>query len=331
MKAPFGIALLVALVLWGAAMARAETAGPLTLERKISLGDVSGRIDHMGIDLRRNRLLVAELGNGSVGVVDLAQGVVVHRVVGLSGPQGVSYFPGTDTVYVANGGDGMVRLFTAEDMAPIARLALGKDADNIRIDTQARQVLVGYGDGGLAMIDGTTGLQTGAIPLPVHPEGFQLDPQGRRVFVNLADRNEIGVIDRAAKQITGRWSVAGLRSNFPMALDDTGERVFVGFRHPERLAVFDARDGEVLANLDTCSDADDVSYDAKRRRLYVSCGEGAVDVIQQGDAGYSRLARVPTERGARTSLFVPEFDRLYVAARAAGSEPAAILVFRPSP
>ncbi|MGH6796968.1 MAG: YncE family protein, partial [Roseiarcus sp.] len=263
--------------------------------------------------------------------IDLDNRTVIDRIVGLSGPQGIGHGGGSDMVYVANGGDGMVRLFAAADLAPVARLALGRDADNIRVDPGRREIIVGYGDGGLAVIDGTTGLQTAAIPLPVHPEGFQLGPGGRRIFVNLTDRNEIAVVDRGTRQITARWTVPGLRANFAMAIDDSGAHILVAFRHPARLAILDAADGKPAAILDSCEDADDVFYDGRRGRAYVSCGDGAIDVIEQDGDGYAELARVPTAPGARTSLFVPELDRLYVAARAGATQPAAILVFKPQP
>jgi len=93
---------------------------------------------------------------------------------------------------------------------------------------------------------------------------------------------------------------------------------------------FSSQDGHVAAKVDTCGDADDVFVDRKRHRVYVSCGEGAVDVLEPDQQGYRRLARVPTASGARTSLFVPELDRLFVAVRAGSNEPAAIWVFRPA-
>jgi hypothetical protein len=92
-----------------------------------------------------------------------------------------------------------------------------------------------------------------------------------------------------------------------------------------------SEDGRVVAKIETCGDADDVFVDPKRRRVYVSCGEGVVDILEQREAEYRRLARVPTVSGARTSLFVPELDRLFVAVRARSSEPAAMWVFRPTP
>ena len=151
------------------------TTDALMLESKIPLGDVAGRIDHLAVDLAHRRLFIAELGNNSVSVVDLADGKVLHRISGLKEPQGVGYLPSTDTLYVANAGDGAVHRFKGSDFGALGALKLGDDADNIRIDTAANQVIVGYGSGALAMLDATSGSKVGEIPLSEHPESFQLE------------------------------------------------------------------------------------------------------------------------------------------------------------
>jgi YVTN family beta-propeller protein len=303
---------------------------PLVLESKIPLGEVSGRIDHLGIDLKRQRLFVAELGNDSVGVVDLAAGRVLRTISGMSEPQGVAYVPFADSVYAANGGDGSVRVLRGDDLAPIARIELGSDADNVRVDGQRNRVLVGYGKGALAVIDPATRTKAANIPLKAHPEGFQIDETGTRVFVNVPDAREIHVAELAAA--TNRpLPMRDAGANFPMAIDGEAHRVLVVFRSPPILMALSTQDGHVVAKLDTCGDADDVFVDAKRHRVYVSCGEGLVDVVDGAAADYRRLAHVSTVPGARTSLFVPELDRLFVAVRATSRETAAIWVFRPAP
>jgi hypothetical protein len=310
----------------------AETAGtPLVAEAKILLGEVNGRIDHLGIDLNRRRLLVAELGNNTLGVVDLAAGRALRTIGGFSEPQGVAYVPFADSVYIANGGDGSVRVLRGEDLAASGRIELGSDADNVRVDRERQRVLVGYGKGALAVINPTSGTKIADIRLRAHPEGFQIDDTGTRVFVNVPDAPEIAVVDLAAARVVGSWPTAGLRSNFPMAIDHEAHRVLVVFRRPPALMVLAAEDGRAVTKLQTCGDADDIFVDAKRHRVYVSCGDGAVDMFGKDEAGYRRIARVPTVAGARTSLFVPELDRLFVAVRARSGEPAAIWVFRPAP
>jgi DNA-binding beta-propeller fold protein YncE len=309
----------------------AQTAEPpLVLEAKIPLGEVSGRIDHLAIDLKRQRLFVAELGNYSLGVVDLAARKVLQTIAGLSEPQGVGYEPASDTVYVANAGDGSVRLLRGDDLAPIGRIELGDDADNVRLDAPRRRVVIGYGKGALALIDPASRTKTGDIRLPGHPESFQIAENGTQIFVNVPDFRQIAIVDLASAAVRS-VPTEDLRSNFPMAIDPAAHRVLVAFRSPPTLLALTSPEGRVAARLATCGDADDVFVDARRRRIYVSCGAGAVDVIEPRQAGYARVAQVPTVAGARTALFVPELDRLFVAVRASSGEPAAIWVFRPSP
>jgi DNA-binding beta-propeller fold protein YncE len=313
------------------AVAAAQTAGaPLGLEAKIPLGEVSGRIDHLSIDMKRQRLFVAELGNNSLGVVDLAAGKVLRRISGLSEPQGVAYVPFADSVFVANAGDGSVRVLRGDDLAPIGRVELGDDADNVRVDAPRNRVLVGYGKGALAIIDPATRTKAADLRLKGHPEGFQIDETGTQVFVNVPDARDIEVVDLAAGS-TRSLPTQGAGSNFPMAIDGEAHRVLVVFRSPPTLMALSSQDGRVAAKIEICGDADDVFVDARRRRVYVSCGEGVVDVLEQSETGYRRLARVPSVSGARTSLFVPELDRLFVAVRARSDEPTAIWVFRPMP
>ena len=308
--------------------ARAEDP-PLVLERKIPLGEVRGRIDHLAVDLQRNRLSVAELENDTVAVVDLGAPKVLQVIAGLKKPQGVGYHPATDALYVANGGDGTVAIFQGDDYRAIARIPLGDDADNVRVDAAANQVFVGYGDGALAIIDPAGRSKIADIKLNAHPESFQLDRSTNRIFVNVPTNQAIVVIDRAARQSMTSWPT-GNGSNFPMALYDKAGQIVVAFRNPARLAAFSMRDGAPVANVDLCGDSDDLFVDAKRERVYVSCGDGYLDVFDVRQNGYRRIGHIATVAGARTSLFVPEMDRLFIAARAAPSAPAAIWVFRPN-
>src|SRR5438270_1259210 len=323
--------LLAASVMWPATMvAQTSARPPLVLEAKIPLGDVSGRIDHLSMDMKRQRLFVAELGNNGLGVVDLAAGKVLRRIDGLSEPQGVAYVPFADSVFVANAGDGSVRVLLGDDLTPIGRIELGVDADNVRVDAARNRVFVGYGKGALAVIDPASQTKTADIRLKAHPEGFQIDETGTQIFVNVPDARGIEVVDLAAGS-TRALPTQGAGSNFPMAIDAEEHRVLLVFRSPPTLMALSSPDGHLAATVETCGDADDVFVDPKRHRVYVSCGEGVIDVLEPGEAGYQEIARVPTVSGARTALFVPELDRLFVAVRAASNEPAAIWVFRPTP
>jgi YVTN family beta-propeller protein len=312
---------LIALAL--AVASKAEAAEPLVLEAKIPLGAVSGRIDHFAVDPDGQRLFVAELGNDTVGVVDLKTQKLLRTITGLKEPQGVGY--AGNTLFVANAGDGSVRLF-GPDFAPSGRIDLGDDADNIRVD--GNRLYVGYGSGALAIIDAATHAKVGDIKLKAHPESFQLDPASGRIFVNVPDAGEIAVVDKAAGKQVASWPLLRAGANFPMAIDGDGGVVLVATRRPPRLLAF-APGGAAVADQPLCSDADDLFVDAKRHRVYVSCGQGEIEVFERQAAGYASLGRVQTVSGARTAYF--HADRLFVAVRASGGERAALWVFRPVP
>jgi len=299
----------------------------LQIEAKIPLGAVNGRIDHMAFDLARRHLFVAELGNDSVGVVDINKREVIHRITGLKEPQGVGYVKATDMLYVANAGDGSVRLFRADNFEPAGRIDLGDDADNIRIDAN-NLVYVGYGSGALAVIDPSSAKKLSDIPLKAHPEGFQLARWSAHIFVNLPRQGEIAVVDRASGKITANWPLSK-GANFPMALDHDNQHVIAVFRSPPTIEVFSARDGKPVMTTQSCGDADDVFFDDKRKLVYVSCGTGYLDVFDARSA-YRRTGRILTVSGARTALFVPEADRLMLAVRESGGQRAAIWVYRPN-
>lgn len=323
-----GLAMLVTMPL--RALAQVPDSGPLVLEAKIPLGRVEGRIDHLAIDLEHHRLFVAELGNNSVGVIDLDTKTVVHRISGLSEPQGVAYVSASGTLYIANGGDGSVRFYRGADYAPTGKIDLGSDADNIRIDAETGKLLIGFGSGALAVVDPASNQKIAAYALKAHPESFQIDTKSNRIFVNLPSAHSIAVLDRATGKELASWPMRH-SGNFAMALDREEARVFTVFRSPSKLVAFSYEKGATAAELDACGDADDVFMDTKRKRLYVSCGAGFVDVFGVEATLPRRLARLVSVDGARTSLFVPELDRLYVAVRARAGQGAAIWVYRPSP
>jgi DNA-binding beta-propeller fold protein YncE len=212
---------------------------------------------------------------------------------------------------------------------PAGQIALGDDADNIRVDDANHRIFVGYGSGALAVIDAATLQKVGDIRLKGHPESFQLDPAGTHIYVNVPDTREIAIVDRMTNTQIGSWATHDLRANYPLALDPKRQRALAVFRHPSKIGVFRAPDGALVTSAVTCGDADDVFMDSKRDRIYVSCGEGFVDVLAPQGNEYRSLGRIPTSSGARTGLFVPSIDRFLLAVRASGSSPASIWVFRP--
>ena len=317
------------LIMLGALAARADAA-PLRLVQTIPLPDGRGRIDHMALDPARGRLFVAELGNDSIAVVDLEAGKLTRRITGIAEPQGVAYAPEFDRLFATSGETGSVAVFEGAELTLAKEIALDADADNIRYDAAEREVYVGFGDGDLGRLVAESSAHVDDIALSGHPELFQLQSDGSLIFVNVPDAGDIEVVDRDQRAKIASWPLAGARANFPMALDEADHRLIVATRDPAALLVLDTRSGQELARVQSCSDADDVFYDGRRRQLYVSCGEGVLDVLTFAGATPKRIATLDTAAGARTSLFVPEQDRLYVAAPHRGEQQAAILVFQPS-
>jgi len=317
--------------LMGMAMTRnleAEEAGPLRLIQTIPLRNVEGRIDHMAVDLKGERLFIAALGNNTVEIVDLRAGKHIGTITGLHGPQGVAFVPEFNKIFIANAQSGACEVFDGSLFKRIKSIKLSDDADNIRYDAAARRVYVGYGSRALGIIDAATGDQLGEIKLDGHPESFQLERSGPRIFVNIPTSQKIAVVDREKRAAVTAWPVGGATANFPMALDETHHRLFVGFRNPAKLTVFDTESGKVVINLDSTGDADDIFYDRTRQRIYISGGEGFIGVIQQQDTDhYKSLTKIPTASGARTSLFVPELGRLYLAVPHRGTQRAEVRVY----
>jgi YVTN family beta-propeller protein len=313
-----------------AGLAWGQAAQPLLLEKTIELLDVQGRIDHMSIDVKGDRLFVSALGNNTVEVIDLKTGKRAKTIGQLKEPQGVLYAPEMDRLYVANGNDGTVRIFDGSSYGPLKTLDYGDDADNLRYDAVHKRIYVGYGSGALGEID-SDGNKVADIKLDAHPESFQLEKNSQRIYVNLPKSRKVAVVDREKRTIIATWKTDLAFANYPMALDESEHRLFVVTRLPARLLVFDTNTGNIVQKLPAIGDCDDVFYDKTRKRIYASGGDGAISVFQEEDADhYKESARIATVKGARTSFFSPELDRFFLAVRRQGSQSAAIQVFVPA-
>lgn len=325
------IALLAAWALFSIPF-RALAETPLRLSQTIPLANVDGRIDHMAVDIVHNRLFVAALGNGSVEVIDLKAGKQIYSINGLREPQGIIYVPEFNRLFVASAGDGTVKIFDRTSFRLIKSIDFSKDADNLRYDATAQRVYVGYGDGALGVIAAENNTKLADIKLAAHPESFQLEQTGRRIFVNVADAHYVAVVDRIKGTVIATWALGNGRENFPMELDEANHRLLVGLRNPAKMLVFDTGSGKLVGNLSIAADTDDIFYDATHQKVYVSCGQGFVDIFKKFGADYYKLiAEVPTAPGARTSLLVPKLNRLYVVVPHRGNQRAKVRVFEVQP
>src|SRR5205809_6728874 len=305
-----------------AAHAQAKT---LQLTHTIRLPGVEGRIDHLALDAASDRLFVCALGNNTVEVLDLRKGERSHSIAGIGAPQGIDYIPELNRIFVANDKGGICRIYNGKSFEAVGALDFKDDADNVRYDSATKQIYVGFGGGGIGVVSAPEGKQVGSIKLSAHPEAFELEKNGKRIFVNVPNSRHVGVIDRDKSEVVATWKTDLAFANFPMALDEANHRLFVGCRLPSKLIVLNTESGDVVAKIDILGDPDDVFYDSKRHRIYATCGAGKIDIIEQTNASnYKAITKIDTADGARTALFVPERDSLFVAVPHRGSQQAEI-------
>ncbi len=301
---------------------------PLVKVGSIDLPRVEGRIDHLAFEAAGQRLFVAALGNNTVEVLDLTGGVRLKSLPGFREPQGIAVVPDTRLVAVANGqGDGL-QLLHADDYRPAHMAKLGDDSDNVRYDPAGMRLYVGFGNGALAAVNPADAKVLGETQLAGHPESFQLERSGLRAFVNVPGADQIAVVDLKTMHVSATWPVMIAKANFPMALDEANHRLFIGCRRPAKVLIYDTANGHAIGAFDIVGDTDDLFYDAGRKRLYVTGGEGFIDVFQNQDANrFTRIAHVASAAGARTSLFIPDLNRLYLAVPHRGAQKASIWVY----
>jgi hypothetical protein len=329
--------------------AAAQGSQVLSLKSRIALPNVKGRIDHFSVDVKGQRLFMAGVGNHTLEVIDLQSDKRVRTIPDLAEPQGVYYDTSTNRLYVACGLDGVTHIYDGTTFQPLGTVKFPDDADNIRYDSRNKSVVVGYagakqlrkreeGTGGLGFIDSTTGKQTRTIVIDAHPESFRLEEKGTRLFVNVPDKQEIEVVEMERGTILARWPVSA-KNNFPMSLDETHHRLFVGCWTPARLIVFDTDTGKEVASLELGEKdvvnpkivgiTDDLFYDSARSRIYVLNALGSIDVFQQKDPDhYDLIASVPTPPDTKTGLFVPDLGRLFVGVVQHGKDDAEIRVYQ---
>jgi WD40 repeat protein len=295
--------------------------------QKIALPGVQGRIDHMDYNLKDQLIYVAALGNNSLEIADIKTGQVVHSIKGLDEPQGVAYIPQHNEIFVANGGSGMCEFYNAETYEKTASVKLSSDADDVRYDSINKRIYVGYGTGGIAIVDADSHRQIGDIKLPGHPESFQLDKSINRLFVNVPDAGIIVVLDLKEEKLIDKWKNEG-SANFPMAIDINAHKVFIGYRRPPQFTVVDGRTGQRSGSYSMVSDADDMYFDESYKLLFVSGGGGYINIFKEETGDFKQVANIPGRSGARTSLLIPQLHLFILAERANGKNEAGLSVYK---
>ena len=336
----FGSASLALLSLW-VLSSLAQEAQPLRLVQTIPMPNVKGRIDHMDVDVKGQRLFVAGLENGSVEIVDLKAGKWLKSIPGFQKPQGIVYVASLDKFFVASGDDGMMRVFQADSLKLLDSVRLESGPNRLTYDPRKKLLYVGYDgkDGGkdygeIGIVDAKTNKHLGDVRIGGHPAELLLNKSGKTLFVFLSRGSKIQVIDTQKREVEATWPVSSQRPG-DAALDESTQRLLIGTRTPPQMVAMDSLTGKEVANLPTAEGMDGVYFDSVRKRVYVSGGRdfdvGSIFVYQQKDADhYELLGKVPTRPGAGTSFWSPELSRYFVATPAHGGGDAVILVFEPS-
>ena len=330
MSTPHVIACMAVLI--ASTAAEAQDKAPLDLAQRIEMAGIQGKIDHLAVDVPGKRLFIAASANNAVVVIDLAQGKAVHKIEGLQEPQGIVYLPDLKRLAVANGKDGSCRIFDGETYKLLKSVDFKEDGDNVRYDAEAKRLYVAHEAGGLGIVDAEKMEKIDDIKLEGHPESFQLEKNGKRIFVNVPDAKHVAVVDREKRAVIAKWPLEKLEANYPMALDEANHRLLIGCRKPSKVLILDTETGKEVAQLTISKDTDDLFFDAPSKRVYLTAGEGFIDTIEQKDADhYKRIWAQKTAPGARTALFVPDLGALYVAVPGRDAQKAEVLVFKPKP
>jgi len=312
---------------------RAADPAPLELVQKIALhGPAGKRLDHLALDAKRDRLFVANMANASFDVIDLKAGKLLKSVPDQRGVQGVAHAPDLGRVFVGVGDDGVCNVFDDKEYKLEKGIKLA-DADNVRYDARTKRVYVAHAEKSLAVIDPKTLEVKAEIKLPGQPEAFQIEAGRPRLYLNVPSQKAVVVIDTEKNEVVKTYPLKSAERNYPLALDEEGHRLFVGCRKPAAVVILDTESGKELGSVAIPGDTDDVFFDAKRKRLYASCGEGFLAVLRQADAGrFEVQEKILTVKLARTCFFDPETSRLFLTLPGqAGKEGPEIWVYRAKP
>jgi DNA-binding beta-propeller fold protein YncE len=312
----------------------AAAADPATLEllQTIPLKGAPGRLDHLAIDGKNARLFVANLSNNSLDIVDLKAGKLIKQIPDQKKIQGIAYAPDLDRIYVGNGIGGECNVFDGKDYKLLKSIKL-PGADNVRYLASRHLVYVGHAEKTLSAIDARTFEVRAEIQLPGRPEGFQLETKRPRLYLNTVDPTRLVVVDTDKNEVLHRYPLKLADRAYPMAVDEANHRLFLGCRNKPSIVVVDSETGKEVTSVAIPEDIDDLFYDVKNKRLYASCGAGALSVVRQRDADhYETLETIHTVKVARTCFFDPAGERLYlIVPRQEGEEGPTIRVYRPRP
>jgi DNA-binding beta-propeller fold protein YncE len=299
---------------------------PLKLVATTPMPGFTGDFDHFGFDLKGKRLFLAAEDQKTVEVFDLLTGERIHSITGFEDPHVMVYLPESNHLIVTDGGNSAVQLVDCKKYKIVNTINLDQGVDHAVLNPVNKYYYVESGGGTgatthvLSIIDTRSFKHVGDIPgLPgSSSEGMVIDRAGKKLYVNLTATDEVGVVDLHTRQLVAKWPVPDAHIAHAMALDESDHRLFIATRQPSQFIVFNIDTGKVVTSLPCVGLNSDMSFDVAHRRIYVT-GTETASVFKQRDADhYEHIAEVPTAYRARSSVFVPNLKRLYVAVSGKG-------------
>jgi outer membrane protein assembly factor BamB len=316
--------------------ARAQEKQPLKLVVTTPLPGFSGDFDHFGLDLKGKRLFLTAEDHKTVEVFDLMSGTRLKSITGFGSPHAILFLPETNNFIVTDGDDdfGAVELVSGKDYSIINKIKLPPGVDGAIFNPADKNY---YVEGGgedpkgsthlIHVIDTKTFKLVGNISLPGnHSEAMRITRDGKKMYVNLGGPKEVGVVDLATRKQIAGWPIPDAEVPNSMVLDEPNHRLFIATRKPAKFFVFNTDTGKVVATLPCAGMNDDMSFDLPRKRIIVTGTDMATVFVQRDADHYEHLADVPTGYRAKTSLLVPELNRLYVAVSGKGKDDAKLVM-----
>ena len=310
--------------------AHGQERGTLTFTKTIPLPEVTGGFNHMSADAEHHRLFATGTTKKTLEIIDVKSGKHLRSLTGES-PAATMFAPEFNQLYVTRGHS--VCIYDGSTFDLLTNIDLHSSLDELEFDPYAKRLYVGCMTSNMtaiAIVSLPDGKPKGEIKLPAKPQGFAVEKKGNRIFANMPSLKQIAVLDREKQTLLETWPLKDVSGNYPMALDEVNHRLFVGCRRPAQLVVFDTATGKLVASVAISGDTDDLSYDAKAKRIYIACGEGSVNVIEQRDADHYQLAeQISVPPGSRNSFFSTDLNQFYLAVPQRGNQDAEIRVFQP--
>jgi DNA-binding beta-propeller fold protein YncE len=314
---------------------------PLKLVDTIPLpGLKDGDFDHFTPDVDGHRLFLTAEENGKVQVFDTNTNKLIHTIADLRAPHAILYRNDLRKLFIVDGDDSAVKVYDSDSYQMVGQIKLSIDADSIAYDPATRYMYVVNGGREahtpyslISVVDTNASKKLRDIKINSnHVEAIVLEKSGPRMFCNITSLNAVGVLNRTKSALQATWPLpAGDTQNLAMALDEGNHRLFVVTRNPGKLVVLDSNSGKVIADLPSVNLVDDISYDAKQKRIYLA-GDQFVDVFEQKDADhYALLAKVPGSFRAKTGTLVPEWNRYYLAVPHHENHDAEVRVYEVQP